>query len=99
IVGASALGLPIIFVLCMILTGNAILSAGITIVLAIVGFFATAVAGYITGLVGASNNPVSGITVIVLLALALVLKLLGVSPGVGPRLAIMAGAVVCTAAA
>jgi len=69
------------------------------VVLAIVGFFATAVAGYLTGLVGASNNPVSGVTVIVLLALALVLKLLGVSPGVGPRLAIMAGAVVCTAAA
>jgi putative OPT family oligopeptide transporter len=68
-------------------------------VLAIVGFFATAVAGYLTGLVGASNNPVSGVTVIVLLALALVLKLLGVAPGVGPRLAIMSGAVVCTAAA
>ena len=99
IVGASALGLPIIFALCMVLTGNAILSAGITIVLAVVGFFATAVAGYITGLVGASNNPVSGITVIVLLALALVLKALGVSPDVGPRLAIMAGALVCTAAA
>jgi len=99
IVGASALGLPIIFALCMVLTGNATLSAGITIVLAVVGFFATAVAGYITGLVGASNNPVSGITVIVLLALALVLKALGVSPDVGPRLAIMAGALVCTAAA
>ena len=69
------------------------------VVLAIVGFFATAVAGYLTGLVGASNNPVSGVTVIVLLALALVLKMLGVAPGVGPRLAIMAGAVVCTAAA
>src|SRR5208283_5694764 len=33
------------------------------------------------------------------LALALVLKLLGVSPGVGPRLALMSGAIVCTAAA
>ena len=99
IVIASGLALPVIFALCMVLTGSIALSLAMAVVLAIVGFFATAVAGYLTGLVGASNNPVSGVTVIVLLALALVLKLLGVSPGVGPRLAIMAGAVVCTAAA
>ena len=99
IVTASALALPVIFALCMVLTGSIALSLAMAVVLAIVGFFATAVAGYLSGLVGASNNPVSGVTVIVLLALALVLKLLGVSPGVGPRLAIMAGAVVCTAAA
>jgi putative OPT family oligopeptide transporter len=99
IVTASGLALPVIFALCMVLTGSIVLSLAMAVVLAIVGFFATAVAGYLTGLVGASNNPVSGVTVIVLLALALVLKLLGVSPGVGPRLAIMAGAVVCTAAA
>jgi putative OPT family oligopeptide transporter len=99
IVTASGLALPVIFALCMVLTGSIALSLAMAIVLAIVGFFATAVAGYLTGLVGASNNPVSGVTVIVLLALALVLKLLGVAPGAGPRLAIMAGAVVCTAAA
>ena len=99
IVAASGLALPVIFALCMLLTGSVALSLAMAIVLAIVGFFATAVAGYLTGLVGASNNPVSGVTVIVLLALALILKLLGVAPGVGPRLAIMAGAVVCTAAA
>lgn len=99
IVTASGLALPVIFALCMVLTGSIGLSLAMAVVLAIIGFFATAVAGYLTGLVGASNNPVSGVTVIVLLALALVLKMLGVSPGVGPRLAIMAGAVVCTAAA
>jgi putative OPT family oligopeptide transporter len=99
IVTASALALPVIFALCMVLTGSIALSLAMAVVLAIVGFFATAVAGYLSGLVGASNNPVSGVTVIVLLVLSLVLKFLGVSPGVGPRLAIMAGAVVCTAAA
>ena len=99
IVTASGLALPVIFALCMVLSGSVALSLAMTVVLAIVGFFATAVAGYLTGLVGASNNPVSGVTVIVLLALALALKGFGVAPGVGPRLAIMAGAVVCTAAA
>src|SRR5208282_2291341 len=67
--------------------------------LCLIGFFATAVAGYLTGIVGASSNPVSGITIIVLLAIAVILKLLGVDIAIGPRLAIMAGAVVCTAAA
>ena len=99
IVIASGLALPVIFALCMVLTGSIALSLAMALVLAIVGFFATAVAGYLSGLVGASNNPVSGVTVIVLLVLALALKGFGVSPGVGPRLAIMAGAVVCTAAA
>jgi len=99
VVTASGLALPVIFALCMVLTGSIALSLALAIILAIVGFFATAVAGYLSGIVGASNNPVSGVTVIVLLALALALKGLGVSPGVGPRLAIMAGAVVCTAAA
>jgi putative OPT family oligopeptide transporter len=99
VLGGSVLAVPVIFALCMLLSGNPWLSAAISVALAVVGFFATAVAGYLTGLVGASNNPVSGVTVIVLLALAMVLKFLGVAPGVGPRLAIMAGAVVCTAAA
>ncbi len=99
VLGGAGAALPIIFALCLLLSGNFYLSAALSVLLALVGFFATAVAGYLTGLVGASNNPVSGVTVIVLLALAIVLRLLGVAPGVGPRLAIMAGAVVCTAAA
>jgi putative OPT family oligopeptide transporter len=90
---------PIIFALCYHLSGNGTLSAFLAIALAIIGFFATAIAGYLTGIVGASNNPVSGVTIIVLLAIAILLKLGGVGMAIGPRLAIMAGAVVCTAAA
>jgi putative OPT family oligopeptide transporter len=99
VVSAVAFALPVIFALCLGLSGSIYLSAALAILLVIVGFFATAVAGYLTGLVGASNNPVSGVTVIVLLAVAAFLKLAGMSAGVGPRLAILAGAVVCTAAA
>jgi putative OPT family oligopeptide transporter len=91
--------IPVIFVICWLLSGSLWLSAALAFALALIGFFATAVAGYLSGIVGASNNPVSGVTVIVLLAIAILLKFLGVSIGVGPPLAIMAGAVVCTAAA
>jgi putative OPT family oligopeptide transporter len=99
VLGAIALCVPAVFAICLHLSGNPWLSAALAIALVGIGFFATAIAGYLTGIVGASNNPVSGVTIIVLLAIALILEALGVGPAIGPRLAIMAGAVVCTAAA
>jgi putative OPT family oligopeptide transporter len=100
VLAGVALCVPLIFAICLALSRNLVLSAALAIVLAVIGFFATAVAGYLTGIVGASNNPVSGVTVIVLLAIALFLRAAGVEGVViGPRLAILAGAVVCTAAA
>lgn len=99
VLGAAALAIPLVFAICMILSGSVLLSAVLAIALAVIAFFATAIAGYLTGIVGASNNPVSGVTIIVLLAIALLLKLWGVPFAIGPRLAITAGAVVCTAAA
>jgi len=99
VLGAVALCIPLIFGLSYLLSRNLWLSAALALALCLIGFFATAVAGYLTGIVGASSNPVSGITIIVLLAIAVILKVLGVDIAIGPRLAIMAGAVVCTAAA
>ena len=100
IAGAVGCAVPVIFALCLMLSGRVWLSASLAIVLVLIGFFATAVAGYLTGIVGASNNPVSGVTVIVLLGVAIYLRAAGVaSAEVGARLAILAGAVVCTAAA
>jgi putative OPT family oligopeptide transporter len=96
---AVALCVPVIFAICLGLSGNIALSAALAILLTLICFFATAIAGYLTGIVGASNNAVSGVTVIVLLAVALFLKLVGVSQSVGPQLAILSGAIVCTAAA
>jgi putative OPT family oligopeptide transporter len=99
VLSAVALAIPLIFAICLILSGSLLLSAALAIALAFIGFFATAIAGYLTGIVGASNNPISGVTIIVLLAIALLLKLWGVPAAIGPHLAITAGAVVCTAAA
>ncbi len=96
---AVALCVPVIFAICLRLSGQAALSAALAILLTLICFFATSIAGYLTGIVGASNNPVSGVTVIVLLAVALFLKMVGVSQTVGPQLAILSGAIVCTAAA
>ncbi len=71
------------------------------IIMVIAGFLFSAVAGYMAGLVGSSNNPISGVTIATILATALLLAaLMGTGdPGRGAAAAILVGAVVCCAAA
>jgi len=64
------------------------------------GFVFSAVAGYMAGLVGSSNNPISGVTIAtVLVASLLLVVLMGKGAENGPAAAIIIGAVVCCAAA
>ncbi len=71
-----------------------------TIIMIVVGFLFCSVSAYMAGLVGSSNNPVSGITIGTILFSALMLILLmGRDAAIGPVAAIMIGAVVCCAAA
>ena len=77
--------------------GTAIL---LTIVMVIFGFLFSAVAAYMAGVVGSSNNPISGVTIATILFTSLLLLvLLGTDSEVGPAGAIMVGAIVCCAAA
>jgi putative OPT family oligopeptide transporter len=69
------------------------------IIMLIAGFLFAAVAGYMAGLVGSSNNPISGVTISTILFASLVLLLfLGRGNMAGPAAAILIGAVVCCAA-
>jgi putative OPT family oligopeptide transporter len=69
-----------------------------TIIMIIAGFLFCSVSAYMAGLVGSSNNPVSGITIATILFAALVLLALNTSAAIGPVASIMLGAVVCCAA-
>src|SRR5512134_3949429 len=70
------------------------------VIMVIAGFVFSSVSGYMAGLVGSSNNPVSGITISTILFASLVLlAILGKGSTVGPVAAIMIGAVICNAAA
>ncbi len=70
------------------------------IFMVIAGFLFSAVAGYMAGLVGSSNNPISGVTIATILTAALLLVwILGSDSEKGPAAAILIGAVVCCAAA
>jgi putative OPT family oligopeptide transporter len=70
----------------------------LTVVMMILGFLFAAVAGYLVGLIGSSNNPISGLTLSTLLISALLMVWIGVTGagGVAAVLAI-AGVVCCTA--
>jgi putative OPT family oligopeptide transporter len=70
-----------------------------TLIMIVAGFLFCSVSAYMAGLVGSSNNPVSGMTIATILFAALVLiVLLGPGAKIGPVAAIMIGAVVCCAA-
>lgn len=70
----------------------------LTIVMIILGFLFAAVAGYLVGLVGSSNNPISGLTLSALLISAVLMVMIGVT-GTGGVLAVLgvAGVVCCAA--
>ncbi len=70
-----------------------------TIIMVVAGFLFCSVSAYMAGLVGSSNNPVSGITIATILFASVVLAMLmGHDAPMGPVAAIMIGAVVCCAA-
>jgi len=75
--------------------GTAVLS---TVLMFITAFFFVAVASYIAGLVGSSNNPVSGMTICTVLLTAAVMLVLGYSGNAGILATLGVAGVVCCAA-
>jgi putative OPT family oligopeptide transporter len=82
------------------IVGQWLVSIPMTIIMIVAGFLFVSVSAYLAGLVGSSNNPVSGITIATILFASVVLMLLlGRDSPIGAVAAIMIGAVVCCAAA
>ena len=72
----------------------------VAIMMTILAFFFAAVSGYLVGLIGSSNNPISGLTLTALLLTALVLVILGIDGGdAGVAAVLGVAAIVCVAAA
>jgi putative OPT family oligopeptide transporter len=75
---------------------GAVVAAAVMVVL---GFFFAAVSGNLVGMIGSSNNPVSGLTLCTLVVAALLMVALGVS-GIGGVAAVLGvAAVVCVSSA
>ena len=97
--GVALFVLPL-FALYNVVVDDLGIALTMAVIMVIAGFVFSSVSGYMAGLVGSSNNPVSGITISTILFASLVLlAMLGRGSTVGPVAAIMIGAVICNSAA
>ena len=97
------IGVALVFVLMIALyfyftqvIGGAILAA---IVMLITGFFFAAVSGNLVGMIGSSNNPISGLTLATVVVAALTMVIIGVSGTQGVTAVLGVAAVVCVSSA
>jgi putative OPT family oligopeptide transporter len=100
LVGIMVLPIFILYQMVVAESGGLAVSIPMTLVMVIAAFLFSSVAAYMAGLVGSSNNPISGVTIATILFAALLLRwLMGPDAAMGPVAAIMIGGVVCCAAA
>ncbi len=100
VLGAIALSVIPIFLVYLYVVKVVAVSLLMAVLMLVAGFLFSAVAAYMAGLVGSSNNPISGVTIATILSASLLLvALMGTESHVGPSAAIFIGAVVCCAAA
>ena len=72
----------------------------LSIIMCVFGFLFSAVAAYMAGVVGSSNNPISGVTIAtILFSSLLIITFFDIDSSKGAAAAILIGAVVCCAAA
>ena len=96
-------GIGVMFVVMLVIytyfSGS--LTAGIVagVVMLIVGFCFATVSGYLVGVIGSSNNPISGLTLSTLIIAALLMVALGVSGTSGVIAVLGVAAVVCVSSA
>jgi putative OPT family oligopeptide transporter len=95
----GALTIPV-FLLYGYISSEWVVSGVMAVFAILFAFIASAIAGYMAGLLGSSNNPISGVTVSVLLITSLILLGFGLSGNVGAYgIAILIAAIICCAAA
>lgn len=94
VIGAAVLGFLLTWLTPMI-KGSVI--GGILVVL--FSFFFSVVSARMVGIVGASNNPVSGMTIATLLIIATVFKVMGHDGNAGIRMSLLTCGIVCVAIA
>jgi putative OPT family oligopeptide transporter len=97
------LGIFAVFVVMIVLyrylSGGIVAALVAAIVMLVVGFCFATVSGYLVGVIGSSNNPISGLTLSTVIIAALLMVALGVS-GTGGVVAVLGvAAVVCVSSA
>ena len=78
---------------------NLLIAVVASTVMIILAFFFASVSGYLVGIMGSSNNPISGLTLTALVVTALILVALGVQGDAGVATVLGVAAIVCVSAA
>ncbi|HEY6308063.1 MAG TPA: oligopeptide transporter, OPT family [Candidatus Angelobacter sp.] len=81
------------------ISGQVLAGVVAAIVMVIVGFFFATVSGNLVGMIGSSNNPISGLTLSTLIIAALLMVSMGVSGPSGVAVVLGVAAVVCVSSA
>jgi len=97
----SLIGLVFLLMIALYfyISGQIVASLVAAIVMLVVGFFFATVSGNLVGVIGSSNNPVSGLTLSTLIIAALLMVSLGVSGPSGVAVVLGVAAVVCVSSA
>ena len=81
------------------ISGQVLAGLVAAMVMLLVGFFFATVSGNLVGMIGSSNNPISGLTLSTLIIAALLMVALGVSGTGGVAVVLSVAAVVCVSSA
>ncbi len=96
--GIAAAGVATFF-LYNYFSGDVVAALTATIVMIVAGFFFAAVSGYLVGLIGSSNNPISGLTLSTVIIAALLMVALGQTGKSGIAAVLGVAGVICVSAA
>jgi putative OPT family oligopeptide transporter len=97
----AGLGVTFICMIALYLYFSGTLAGSVVaaVVMIVLGFFFAAVSGNLVGMIGSSNNPVSGLTLSTLIVAALLMVSIGVSGMSGVATVLGVAAVVCVSSA
>jgi putative OPT family oligopeptide transporter len=96
LIGVTFALMCVLYIYMTDMIGGALAAA---LVMLIVGFFFATVSGYLVGVIGSTNNPISGITLSTLVIAALLMVAMGVHGGSGVVAVLAVAAVVCVSSA
>jgi putative OPT family oligopeptide transporter len=100
VVGAGVAALAVVtFFLYDYFTHDTTASLTAMVVMVIAGFFFAAVSGYLVGLIGSSNNPISGLTLSTVIVAAVLMVALGQTGQAGVAAVLAIAGVICVSAA
>lgn len=97
--GIGAVALATFAITYFIFSTTLVVALVAATVMIILAFFFAAVSGYLVGIMGSSNNPISGLTLTALVVTALIMVILGVKGNEGVASTLGVAAIVCVSAA